>query len=344
LFLERTINRREKAMADPRGKVVITDYVSDTDEEAKILGLLADVTTPLAQSEDDLTGCVEDADALMVYHFVQLTERTIGRLQKCRLIVRCGVGYDNVDVRSARRHGIPVANVPDYGTEEVADSAIGLMLAMTRGFALLERRMRERRGRWSPAEAGPLRRLRDRVFGIVGLGRIGKATALRAKSLGLDVAFYDPYVPDGTDKSLGIRRVETLDELLAMSHVVSMHCPLTDETTHMIDAVTLARMREGSYLVNTARGAVVDARAVLDAIASGHLAGAALDVLEREPPDEDDPVIVAWRDPAHPAYDRLIINPHAAFYSLDGLRDMRIKGAQNIRRVLQGHPPRNVVN
>ncbi len=331
-------------MAERKAKVVITDYVSETDVESKILGPLADVSAPLATSEDELIGCVEDADALMVYHFVELTDKMIGRLEKCRLIVRCGVGYDNVDTLVARRRGIPVANVPDYGTEEVADSAIGLTLAMTRGFVLLERRTRERRGQWSPTEAGPLRRLRGRVFGIVGLGRIGAATALRAGALGMDVAFYDPYVPDGTDKSLGVRRLETLDELLAASHVVSMHCPLTEETTHMIDAATLARMPEGSYLVNTARGAVVDAQAVLAAITSGHLSGAALDVLETEPPDENDPLIVAWRDPTHPAYDRLIINPHAAFYSLDGLQDMRIKGAQNIRRVLLGEPPRNVVN
>jgi D-3-phosphoglycerate dehydrogenase/C-terminal binding protein len=331
-------------MAEGKAKVVITDYVSETDEESKILSPFADVTAPLAQSEADLMGHVEDADALMVYHFVELTARTIDRLQKCRLIVRCGVGYDNVDIVAARRRGIPVANVPDYGTEEVADSAIGLMLAMTRGFALLERRTRERRGRWSPTEAGPLRRLRGRVFGIVGLGRIGKATALRAKAFGLDVAFYDPYVPDGSDKSLGIRRLETLKELLAVSDVVSMHCPLTAETTHMMDAAAVARMPQGSFLINTARGAVVDARAVLDALTSGHLSGAALDVLESEPPADDDPLLIAWRDPSHPASDRLIINPHAAFYSLDGLRDMRIKGAQNIRRVLSGEPPRNVVN
>jgi D-3-phosphoglycerate dehydrogenase/C-terminal binding protein len=237
-----------------------------------------------------------------------------------------------------------VANVTDYGTEEVADSAIGLMLAMTRGFLSLERRTRQRRCSWSPTEAGPLRRLRGRVCGIVGLGRIGKATALRAKALGLEVLFYDPYVPDGTDKALGICRVESLEELLARSHVLSLHCPLTDETRHLIDSRALELMPEGSYLVNTARGAVVDPAAALHALTGGHLAGVALDVLESEPPADDDPLMIAWRDPAHPASDRLIITPHAAFYSLDGLRDMRIKGAENIRRVLLGQAPRNVVN
>lgn len=331
-------------MSQSRFQVVITDYIQDPAEELKILGDLADVRVADARSEVDLVGSVEDADALMMYHFVNLTERILTRLRRCRLIVRCGVGYDNVDLEVARQHGIPVANVPDYGTEEVADSAIGLMLSLTRGIAMLERRTRDRRGRWDPLEAGPIRRLRGRVFGIVGLGRIGKATALRAKSLGMDVVFHDPYAPDGMDKSLGLRRAETLSDLLSCSHVLSMHCPLSEETYHLIDAESLARLPSGSYLINTARGGVVNTASVLESIVQGHVAGAALDVLEAEPPPDHDPLILAWRDPRHPAHDRLILNPHAAFYSVEGLLDMRIKGARNIRRVLLGEQPRNVVN
>jgi D-3-phosphoglycerate dehydrogenase/C-terminal binding protein len=324
--------------------VVITDYIRDPVEETRILADMADVIAANAKAETDLWGVVEDADALMVYHFVEVTEPLLARLQRCRLIVRCGVGYDNVDLQAARNRGVPVANVPDYGTEEVADSAIGLMLCLTRGIAMLERRTRDCRASWDPLEAGPLRRLRGRVFGIVGLGRIGKATALRAKALGMDVVFYDPYLPDGTDKSLGVRRVETLDELLACSNVLSMHCPLSDETHHLISRDTLARLPAGAYLINTSRGGVVNSHEVLESITDGHLAGAALDVLEAEPPACDDPLILAWRDTQHPAHDRLILTPHAAFYSVEGLLDMRIKGSRNVRRVLQGQPPRNVVN
>ena len=182
------------------------------------------------------------------------------------------------------------------------------------------------------------------MFGIIGLGRIGSATALRAKALGMDVAFYDPYKPDGYDKALGIRRVEDLPDLLAQSHVLSLHCPLTDETRHIVDAKALAQLPAGSYLVNTARGATVETGAVADAIASGHLWGAGIDVLEKEPADESDPLVRAWRDPAHPAHDRVLINPHAAFYSEEGLTDMRIKGAEACRRALLGQPLRNVVN
>jgi D-3-phosphoglycerate dehydrogenase/C-terminal binding protein len=151
-------------------------------------------------------------------------------------------------------------------------------------------------------------------------------------------------VPDGREKSLGVRRVETLDELLAQSHVLSPHCPLSDETFHMINAETIARLTPGSFLVNTSRGGVVDAAAIPAAIASGQLAGAAIDVLEVEPPPEDHPLLIAWRDPKHPAYHRLIVNPHAAFYSEEGMLDMRIKGTETCRRALTGMPLRNVVN
>src|SRR5207249_1032258 len=154
---------------------------------------------------------------------------TIERLRHCKLIVRCGVGYDNVDYAFARQRGIPVANVPDYGTEEVADSAIGYTLALTRGIAFFNSRLRAGQGAWSYLQGVPVHRLRGRVFGIVGLGRIGSAAAGRARALGMDVAFFDPYKPDGYDRALGIRRVETLNDLLAQAHVLSLHCPLTSE-------------------------------------------------------------------------------------------------------------------
>jgi D-3-phosphoglycerate dehydrogenase/C-terminal binding protein len=326
-------------------KLVVTDFIHDALEpERRILGDLAEAVALNAFHEDDLVGRIEDADAIMLFHIVSLTRKTLQRLEHCKLIVRCGVGIDNVDHRFARSRGIAVANVPDYGTEEVADSAIGMMLALTRGIALLNSRLRDGLGPWMYTQAVPVRRLRGRGFGVVGLGRIGSAAAVRAKALGMDVLFVDPYKPDGYDKSLGIRRVETLGELLAQSFVVSLHCPLTDETRHLIDEKTLAQMADGSYLVNTARGGVVDAAAIPPALASGKLAGAAIDVLEGEPPAPDSPLIQAWRDPSHPAYHRLLVNPHAAFYCEEGLMDMRTKGAEACRRAILGLPVRNVVN
>lgn len=332
-------------MASSRFQIFISDFIADSLEiEREILGDIADVTALDAHSEIELVGRIEHADAIMLYHNLAISRSTIERLEQCRLIVRCGVGFDNVDHAYARSRGIDVANVPDYGTEEVADSAIGLMLALTRGINFYNVRMRETPDPWMYSTAGKLFRLRGRTFGILGLGRIGSATAIRAKALGMNVIFYDPIKQDGYDKALGIRRVESLDELLESSFVLSMHCPNTPETKHIINAKTIQKMPTGSYLINTARGAVVDVTALPNAIASGKLAGAAIDVLVDEPPAPDNPLLAAWRDPSHPAYTRLIINPHSAFYSEEGLADMRIKGSQACRNALLDAPLRNIIN
>ena len=329
----------------PRPLVVVTDFIQEPlDRERSILGDAADVVALEAERESELSGRIEQAEAIMLYHFIGISRGTIERLERCRLIVRCGVGFDNVDRDAAREKGIPVANVPDYGSEEVADSAIGMALALTRGIHFYNQRLLRREGPWIYSQAKPLHRLRGRTLGIVGVGRIGTAAALRGKALGLRVLFYDPYVPDGRDKALGIERCESLNDLLGQSDIVSLHCPLSEETRHLINPETVGHMRPGAYLVNTARGGVVDPLAVLDALTNGHIAGGALDVLETEPPADDHPLIAAWRNPGHPAHDRLIINPHAAFYSEEGLDDMRIKGSQNCLRVLSGQAPRNVVN
>jgi D-3-phosphoglycerate dehydrogenase/C-terminal binding protein len=237
-----------------------------------------------------------------------------------------------------------VANVPDYGSEEVADSAIGMMLSLTRGIALLNSRLRRGIGPWFYTQAVPVFRLRGRVLGIVGLGRIGTAVALRGKMLGMDVAFYDPYKPGGYDKAMGIRQVENFGDLLSQSFVLSLHCPLTKETRGMVNGAALDRMPRGSYLINTARGSIVDTAAIPAAIASGQLAGAGIDVLTCEPPQAFDPLISAWRDPEHPAHERVLINPHSAFYSEEALMEMRTKGADACRRALLGEQVATVIN
>ncbi|RLS33430.1 MAG: C-terminal binding protein [Planctomycetota bacterium] len=328
-----------------RPLVVITDFIQPPlGHEERILGDLADITALDAFSEEALAGRIEEADAIMMYHFLSIGEQTIRRLKKCRLIVRCGVGYDNVDRAAARARGIDVANVPDYGTEEVADSAIAMLLTMMRGVSYMNTRLQNRQGPWIYQQVRPLHRLRGLRLGIIGLGRIGMATALRAKALGLEVLFYDPSAVDGLDKALGVVRCESLEEMLPRVQAISLHCPRTAETQALINARTIALLPRGAFVVNTARGGCVDSGAVLAAIESEHLRGAALDVLEVEPPPDDDPLIAAWRQPGTLAHDRVIINPHAAFYSEEGLDDMRIKGSTNIRRVLNGQPPRNVVN
>lgn len=326
-------------------KVVITDLITEPlDHERSVLDGHAEVIALDAMSEEELVGKVEDADAVMVYHYFRFTKATIDRLENCKVIVRPGVGYDGIDCEAARARGIPVCNVPDYGTEEVADSAIGMAISLSRGTHFLNSRLRRGVGEWNVDQAAPIPRLRGRTFGIIGCGRIGTATALRAKALGFDVAFYDPYLPDGIDKALGIRRVNRVESLMQQGYIVSVHCPLTDETRGMIGEAEIRQMQPGSFLVNTARGGIVDTEAVVDALADGHLKGAGIDVLEKEPPPEDSPVLRAWRDPDHRAHDRLLLNPHTAFYCEEGCAEFRTKGAQETRRALRGEPLRNVVN
>lgn len=328
-----------------KARIVVTDFLEEPlTVEREILGDVAEVVALGARTAQELRGRLSDADALLVYHFLQIDRLAMEEMQHCRLIVRCGAGFDNVDCEVADRLGIPVANVPDYGSEEVADTAIGALLTLSRGTHFLNHRCQRTGSPWTYALAAPLYRLRGRVLGIIGLGRIGTAAALRGKALGMDVVYYDPYVASGCDKALGIRVADSLEELLSQSNIVSLHCPLSDETRHLINDATLRLMPPGSIVINTARGGVVDALAVLRGLEQGRLLGAALDVLEQEPPAEDHPLLVAWRDPSHPAFERLLLTPHAAFYCEEGLLEMRRKGSENCLRVLQGKSPRNVVN
>jgi C-terminal binding protein len=328
-----------------QAKVIITDYVNDDlQPEREVLEGVADVIALDAHGEAQLQGQLQEADALMVYHNVALSRETLAQLRRCKVIARVGVGFDNVDGAAARALGIPIVNVPDYGTEEVADSAIGLTLALTRGLVQYNVCGKDPQSPWNYLPAAPLRRLRGRCFAIVGLGRIGTATAVRAKSLGMDVVFYDPYRADGYDKALGIRRADSLEALFRQAHVLSFHCPLTPETRQMLNADTLHWLPHGVYLINTARGPIVDTQVLPAALASGHLAGVGLDVLPIEPPLADDALVQAWRDPSHAAFVRAVINPHSAFYCEEGLREMRIKAAKSCRLALRGEPLRNVVN
>ncbi|MEX2373765.1 MAG: C-terminal binding protein [Dehalococcoidia bacterium] len=323
----------------------MADYIRDElSPERGVLEGEAIVEALDAADEREFVAGAQDAVAVMLWHVVRLTREGLSELPACRLIVRMGVGVDNVDIAAAEDLGIGVANVPDYGTEDVADSAIGLMLALARGIALLNSRLRAGLDPWSHVPAAPLHRLRGRTLALAGMSRIGTATALRARALGMDVVFFDPFVPAGYEKAIGVRRVESLEALLAEAHVLSLHCPLNEHTRHMIDAAAIARMPRGALLINTARGGLIDTAALPEAIRSGQLAGAGLDVLPVEPPPDDDPLIRAWRDPEHPAHYCVIINPHASFYCEQSIHELRTKAAETCRRALHGLPISTLVN
>jgi D-3-phosphoglycerate dehydrogenase len=312
--------------------VVITDHLAEAGVERSVLDPVAEVRLLQTNDEREVARVGPEADVLLVFHDIKLSERAIGALTRCRGIVRCGVGFDNVDLHAAGRHGIVVCNVPDYGTEEVADHALLMLLALAR--RLLPAHQAIRAGGWDVTSVFGTPRLRGRTLGLIGCGRIGSAMALRARALGMRVVFYDPYKPDGLEKSLGVERVYRLEELLPRAEFLSLHCPLTRETHHMVNADTLGRLPAGAYVINTARGPCVDADALREALDSGQIAFAGLDVVEREPLDDE-----ALR--RHP---RVLLTPHAAFYSVEGFAEMRTKGAEEARRLLQGEPVRNPVN
>jgi phosphoglycerate dehydrogenase-like enzyme len=315
-----------------RPLVVVTDHLAEIGVERDILDAVAEVRLLQTDDERDVARAAVEADALLVFHTIKLSEPTIAGLNRCRGIVRAGVGYDNVDLRAAGRNGIVVCNVPDYGTEEVADHALMLLLALARRLVPADRAIRA--GDWNARTVFGTPRLRGRTLALVGCGRIGTAMALRGKALGMHVVFYDPYKPDGLDKALGIERVPRLDDLLSRAEFLSLHCPLSRETHHLLNAATLAHLPAGAYVINTARGPCVEVPALCDALDSGHIAYAALDVVEREPLDDE-------RLRQHP---RVLLTPHTAFYSVEGFREMRRKGAEEARRLVLGEPVRNPVN
>ena len=251
----------------------------------------------------------------------RLSADILAKMTRCRIIVTSGVGYDHIDVAAAARLGIPVSNVPDYGTTEVADHAMALLLSLTRGIATYDASLR-RSGSWAPLGMPTVRRLRGLRFGIVGLGRIGQATARRARGFDMDIRFFDPYLPPGAELAVGLERHASLAALMADSDIVSLHTPLTAETARMIDATALATLPADAILINTSRGGVLDLNAVDEALRSGRLQAAGLDVLPVEPP-VDHPLLQAWRDEEGWIRSRLIITPHAAFYAPESIADKR---------------------
>ncbi len=314
-------------------KIIVTDYLSEAGSEKKIFeGLNAELELLQTPQETEVAKRGHDADIVLVFHDIKLTELSISTLTKCRAIIRCGVGYDNVDIQAAGKRGIVVCNVPDYGTEEVADHALLLLLAIVRRLRAADEAIR--RGVWDPQIVFGTPRLRGKTLGILGCGRIGTAMALRGKALGMDVLIYDPYQPDGLEKALGVRRVHRLEDFLPQTQFLSLHCPLTTETRHILNAKTLELLPQATYLVNTARGPVVDLSALYDALQTGKIAYAGLDVVEREPLDDE-------RIRKHP---NVVLTPHSAFYSVEGFQEMRDKGAHEARRIVLGEAVRNPVN
>ena len=285
------------------------------------------------------------ADGLMIFR-QWVRAQDIARFPNLRAIVRMGVGYDRIDRAAAAQRGIIVCNVPDYGTTEVADHAIALALALRRGLLMHHDAQRATPpAPWIANQSPLLRRLSAQTFGILGLGRIGTAVALRAKALGFQVMFFDPYRPNGAELAIGVHRARSLEELLAAADVLSLHTPHTPETQGMIGEAQLALLPPNAVLVSTARGTAIDVDALAAALESGKLAGVGLDVLPVEPPVEPIPALLrAYRERADWTIGRLIITPHSAFLSPEAHHDIRIKSAETMRAALFSNRPQNVVS
>jgi phosphoglycerate dehydrogenase-like enzyme len=314
--------------------------------ERKIAGKMIDLRVEKWRSQAELDqDLLRKADGLLVWQMVTLDATTISRLENCKIIVRCGTGYNNIDVSAATARRIPVCNTPDYGTAEVADHTIALLLALERGLLPFDAALR----------ADPVknfdhrvfldgRRLANRIFGTVGLGPVGTATALRAKAFGLRVVTYDPYLARGQELALDIERVESLDELSSEADIISLHTPLTAQTTNLFDATTLAKMKPQATLLNTARGGLIDWDALYDALKSRHLRSAGIDVLPTEPPDPVPKLLRAYADGESWLNGRLIVTPHAAWSSVESRDDVRYISTRTLLGYLKERRLRSCLN
>ena len=284
------------------------------------------------------------ADGLMIMRWA-VTAADLDRFPRLRCIVRMGVGYDKLDRKALAERNILVCNVPDYGTTEVADHAMALALILRRGILLHhELQRRDPPAPWRSFHDPMIRRLGVQNFGIIGLGRIGTAVALRAKAFNFRVLFYDPYLPNGVELALGIGRAASLEDLLRETDTLSIHTPLTPETKGLLGHDRLALLPRGAVVVNTARGPIIDLDGLLALLRSGHIAAAGLDVLPVEPPAEPYPEILrAYREREPALEGRLVITPHAAWFTPESEHDTRVKSAETMRAALLTNRPQNVI-
>ncbi len=313
-----------------RYKVLLTDYAwPDLNIERDVLAA-CDAELVVAPDRDPATldelAC--DADAIMT-NWCDVPAELIDAAPRCRIIARLGIGLDNIDVRHATHRGIPVTNVPNYCLTEVAEHTLALLFALARKIGIFH--ANSRAGRYDLAAGFPLRRIEGQTLGIVGLGKIGRRVAEKASPLGLKVVAFNRSRPQPPN---GVTWVD-FDDLLQHSDFVSLHLPLSAETRHMLGAAQLGLMKPTAFLINTARGGLVDHAALAAALQNNRLAGAALDVQGREPADLSQP---PYNDP------RVIVTPHAAFYSAESVAELRRRVAHQVCQRLAGGVPENVVN
>ncbi len=278
-------------------------------------------------SAEDILAVAEDADAILVT-YAKLPGELLKKLKRCRAIGRFGLGVDNIDIPAATELGITVTYVPDYCLHEVSDHAMALLLSLVRKVPLSNKLVHQE-GRWEMPAVVPIRRLKGQVLGLIGFGGIPRALAPKAQAFGMRVITHDPFVSPEITKKAGVENV-SLDELYKQSDFISVHAPLMDATRHLLNADAFAKMKKGVLIVNTARGPLIDEEALVAALDSGQVGGAALDVVETEPLSRESKLI---------GRDNVILTPHTAFYSIEALEELQTKAASDVARVLSGEKP-----
>ncbi len=322
----------------PSKKALITDYVwPNIDVESEVLRA-AGVEPVVAPdtSEDTLAGLATDADIIM-FCFAQVTGNVLKSAAKCMVASRYGIGVDNIDIPTATELGIVVTNVPDYCMDEVTDHAIGMILALNRRLGQHDAQVKA--GGWAGVSLDqPMHRTRGATLGILGFGRIGRSIASKAVGFGMNLIAYDPLIEPGQNIPIDAENsteITTFEDVLKRSHFITVHTPLTPETEGMIGPDELNSMMPGSIIVNCARGGIIQEQALANALHSGHLAGAGIDVVEPAPPPDDHPLLGA---------PNIIITPHTAFFSQASTIELERRTAQEALRVLNGNHPQNLIN
>jgi lactate dehydrogenase-like 2-hydroxyacid dehydrogenase len=328
---------------EKRRLILIPDRSIEANVETVIFGKGYKILTPHATRTADIEDDIwHAADGILAWHELMFDRNLLSKLINCKVIVRIGVGFDNIDIAAAKDLRIPVCIVPDYGVEDVADHTLAIALNLLRGISGYDQSARS--GDWSWNSMPALRRIRGQKLGIVGLGRIGTAVANRAKVFGFDVGFFDPYKFDGWDKALGVRRFGRLQDLLKCSDVISLHTPLTEETANMVNSEFISSTKRGAVLINTARGGLMNLQAVWHGLEMKHLGGVGLDVLPIEPPDRNEPLVHAWQANDGRFLGKIIVTPHSAFFNHESYEEMRKKAAITAVDVLERGEIRNCVN
>ncbi|GGD93579.1 C-terminal binding protein [Paenibacillus nasutitermitis] len=304
----------------------------DYSNERRILEpLSSSLEIRFCNTVEEVIAFCKDADAILTNHS-PFTKEAIDRLEKCKIIVRYGIGFDNVDIQAAAAKNIPVVNVPDYGIQEVADHTFTLLLSAVRKIPTMDRNVRN--GNWQIDEIRPILGLRDKVLGLAGFGNIAREVARRAQGFNLQVIAYDPFVADEVFMQTGVRRVD-FQSLLVESDFISSHLPLNKKTEHLFDRDAFTRMKPTAILVNTSRGGVVHTEDLVWALENREIAGAGLDVFEQEPLPAGHPIL---------ALESCVLSGHAAWYSEDSMLRLQEYAALEVERVLTGGRPKHVVN